>query len=1111
MSLKLSYRRGVAAIMATIMLVLTLLPTSSYAGEIVPFASNEWFTSVSGGSSPFNVDSQWIHYRSDGALAYCRQKGIMNPDGTSGNYAINNWESGEEALMLSLFANADSIASQYGITGDNKRALIQMAIWAVEAHYDSMNPSIGSITSSNPAMRSALNALYNSAWSGYTSQTASISGITNGEQLVGEAYGATHVRYGPFSVSGSTGASTAANNAPAGSFFGDASGNPVNKDNITNGQTFYFYIPFGDGSTAVPDITIRAGYNMLTVTKYSGFWGYQDQIVGGNPAIGEISVSATALGFGKATIWKHDDEVATFALSGAVFTIDQWSNASSGWKDSGVAINWNGTTRRYETGILVETSDNEGRFLIRETAAPYAYLSGWSGEASVHSQYGTSFDIDATDKPVKLAINFVKKDRNTNVAIPQGDASLGGAVYGLYMNETREHPNGTQHTKDQKISEAATNDKGEIVFPNLFPAKYYIKELSPSEGYLLDDTVYEIDGTHDGVVASVVRSTTATEQVKKQKFELIKGGTVEDETEMDLLNAGFKIYLISELSKVKDGTLKPQGEIWTARQFRGYDFAGETPAKVDSVVTQEIFTDSLGKLTSPELPYGTYVVVETTIPKGRMAIYPFVVTVTEDSRTSQPWRLFNDEGMAYYLKIIKKDADTENIVFGKTAKYRIYDLDKKEYVIMKTTYPNTIYHGTRENPFAVDANGMLVTPEKLGYGSYRIEEVVAPDGYVKAGYEGMLWNGYQTDDYYECVPDDPLIIDMDARPPVYDGEADEDVLEFVQVNQPQKGKLSLRKEGEFLNKVKKSLFGGEYFFKYKKLPLEGASFEIIAAEDIVSQDGHGVVLFPKGSVIETITTDGYGEAATSIPLPIGQYILHESVVPHGFIPVADEVFFITSVEGEIAFTFKNYNLENQRQKFEIEVHKTDKTTGEPLEGAEFGLYASTDLSLVEKVEKPVLQLLGALLFNSNSNTSDEDDKEPVVIPANTLLMQGKSDASGNVLFSNLPEGEYYVLELKAPSGYLLNSEFKPIFDISYDKNGKEVLTYNAVCENEKIPQTPAPMPTPAPEPAPVVNHTMPKMGDDFNPVLLILLILSAAGLTTGIILKARKKMNKTDD
>jgi hypothetical protein len=1022
MRLKFDNNRRIAILMAALMLMLTLLPNMAYAGEISALANNESFSSVAGGSSPFNVDTVWRHYRSDGALAYCRQKGIANPDGTVGNYYINSWEPGEESLIAGLFANADGIAAGYGIGGDDKRALIQMVVWAVESQYDSLNPKPGSVTSSNPTMLSAFWALYNAAMGGYSQQTAGINGLVNGANLSGAAYG-NYVRYGPFSVSGATSASAGASNAPAGSFFGDGSGNAINKDALGNGQQFYFYIPAGSKASGLPEITIRAGYSTITVTKYNGFYGFQDQIVGGDFGSGEVSATGKLLGFGRAILWKKDAEDSAAALSGAAFAVDQWSKAANGWKAAGVNVTWNAATRRYETGTLVETSDNDGKFRIRETGVPYSYLSSWSGEVSIHLEYGTVKNIEAANTPVKLKITMKKHDNNTDKAAAQGDATLEGAVYGLFMNETREHPNGTVYTQDQKIAEGVTDERGEIVFADLWPAQYYIKELKPSEGYLLDSTKYSIDGRHDGAAVSIEKSVVVREQVKKQKFTLIKGGDVYDETEMDLLEAGFRIYLISELAKVKDGTITKQNGVWAARDFRGYDFTGEPAAKIDGVATGEIFTDALGFLTSPELPYGTYIVSETTIPRGREAVYPFIVTVSEDSRTPQPWRLHDDKELAYYIKIVKKDADTGNIVLGKTAKYRIFDLVNKEYVTMKTTYPGTVYHGTAENPFTVGADGTLITPQKLNYGSYRIEEVTAPDGYVKAGYEGVLRPGYETKGEYDLAPALPLIIDMDAQTPVREDAADEDVLEFVQFNEPQKGKVSVYKDGEVLRGAKADR-EGTYTWRYEPEPLAGAEFEIIAAADIMSQDGHDLVIFAKGAVVETITTDAEGLAWTSAALPIGEYILRESKTPTGFIAVGDHAFGITAADEEIAFSYLGYDLFDLRQKFTVEVIKTDDETKKPLQGAVFGLYTKDEIVVTPK----------------------DKDAEPIVIAAGTLVSKGMSGADGKAEFADLPAGAYTVRELEAPKGYLLNTDFSEDFTLAYeDGRTAELVMFTAKC------------------------------------------------------------------
>ena len=1071
---------------------------------IEAFGDNESFRSVAGGVSPYNVDTTWIHYRSDGALAYCRQKGIANPDGTQGNYWINAWEPGESSKITGLFASVDSIASSYGISGDYKRALIQMAIWTVEHEYDSLNPSIGSISSSNSTMLAALHALYNAAQAGYTQQTASISGLSNGQYLSGAVSG-SYVRYGPFSVSGSASASASASGAPSGSFFGDASGNPINAGNISNGQAFYYYIPFGDGWTTTPTITIKAKYQVVTVSKYSGFYGYQDQIVWEehSSSTGEISAKGSLYGFGKATLWKHDDEDGAAALSGAVFVIDRWSKSSNSWKDSGVSVTWNSGKRRYETGVLIETADNEGRFRIRETKAPYSYLSGWSEEINIHRQYGTTFVIHAENKPVKLAINFVKNDRNTGTNIPQGDASLAGAVYGLFMNEDREHPNGTKFKKGQKIAEAVTDKDGRIVFEDLFPAKYYIKELSPSEGYLLDETVYEIDGTHDGVEKSVVRNAIATEQVMKQGFELIKIGTSEAETEVSLLNAGFKVYLISELSRVADGSLNPTNVEWSYRDFKDYDFSDENTAMIDGVNTPEFFTDNLGHFVSPEFPYGNYVVIESTTPEGYMSIDPFIVAITGDSRVPQPWRIFDDKETKYFIRIIKKDAETGNTVLNKSAKYRIYDMDKGEYIKMKTTYPAPVWHGTKDNPFTTDETGALITPEKLKYGYYRLDEVSAPDGFVLAGNEQTAQDGYNPDGHTAANPANPVYIQFDGNTPVYCPDADDVVLEVVQYNEQQRGRIYISKHGDKPDAVSMDK-NGNAVYRYTDEPLGGVVFCILADGDVVSQDCSGTVLYRGGEVVETLVTDENGHAWSG-DLYIGNYILREAEAPEGYIPVKDERFSITPIEQTKQYTFLTWDLTDKRQLLNIEIIKTEKGTGKLLAGAEFTLYAATDIQfgvIKEESGNAIVRFFGSIKTAVSGERVNIIKKDEAIAKAIT----GKD---GKAVFADLPPGRYYVKETKAPKGYQINKSFKVEFELAYDRSGSDILVWKATCKDDKIPTTPT---TPAPnQPTTLLaKGHVPKTGDGFDPIMWIA-IAAAAAAAIIIVLDLRKKKSKADE
>jgi len=602
---------------------------------------NESFDSVSGGSSPFSVNTSWLHYRSDGVVSYSRQMLLDNPDGTGYDYDINDWEPGEEKRLKALFVNADRVATNYGLTGDAKRALIQSVLWAVLSDMVPGNPS--SISASTIPLAQAAQSLYSAAYWGWTSESGYVEGFyDDGMIRFSSSFDGNYARFGPFTVYGASSASIKTIDAPVGSYFGTLFGSPVDPDNLPNEVQIYLFIPRTCGTLDTPKVTFNMAYDNFTVTKYSGRGGYKDQFVFEPSGSVEITKTGTCFGFGEVEIVKVD-EYTWVALEGAEFIIEEWIEEPGEWVKSKAGIWWDHIKKRYFTGLLSGHLDPHHKYRVREVKAPYSYLATWSMEFSFSNKYGMYYVVNAVNTPIMLEIDVSKVDRNTGDSVPQGDATLEGAVYGLYMNEDIEHPDGTSYMKGQKVAEGTTDKDGKISFEGLFPAKYYIKELSPSKGYLLDDTIYEIDGTHDGANESVVREVIVTEQVKKQRFEIEKIGWHKYKQNSYLAGAGFKVYLISELAGVKDGTLVPAGSDWAAEDFKDYDFTSEQTAKIDGVDTPEFFTYSSGRLVSPELPYGEYVVVETTVPDGYLAADPFLVKVGEDSREAQALRTIVDK------------------------------------------------------------------------------------------------------------------------------------------------------------------------------------------------------------------------------------------------------------------------------------------------------------------------------------------------------------------------------------------------------------------------------------------------------------------------------------
>ena len=416
-----------------------------------------------------------------------------------------------------------------------------------------------------------------------------------------------------------------------------------------------------------------------------------------------------------------------------------------------------------EKGRLVEraVSDREGmavfhadiplnfHYSVKEIQAPDKYymtdeVYRFFYEYKDDSTYTYTFSHDFKNEEVRGEVHVSKIDQDSQGFISQGDATLVGAKYGLYATEDIEHPNkkdGIVHKKGELVAQGTISSEGTVDFKNLYLGNYFVKEIEPAEGYLLDETEYPVEVSYEGQEVQIVhREVTVKETVKKQAFQLIKISEDGEQTETELVEgAGFKVFLISELSGVKDGSLKPgNGSYYTPEDFITYDYSKDETASYwengKKITVPELFTDKKGYLKSPELPYGTYVVFESTVPENLKGIRPFIVQISEDSREPQVWRVFDDRPLQYYFKIVKKDAQTQKPVLDNSAVYKIYDVEAEKYVEMIVRYPKKEVVSV----FRTNEEGYLITPEQLKCGTYRIEEVEAPENYVQVGFENAL-------------------------------------------------------------------------------------------------------------------------------------------------------------------------------------------------------------------------------------------------------------------------------------------------------------------------------------------------------------------------------------
>lgn len=629
-------------------------------------------------------------------------------------------------------------------------------------------------------------------------------------------------------------------------------------------------------------------------------------------------------------------------------------------------------------------------YSIREIQAPELYLRNsedtytFTFKFTNDKEEKVNFSYTFTNKRVNATIDLVKEDSKTGNSA-QGDAVFEGAIYGLYAREDINHPDGRSgvlYKKDEQVATLTTDKAGKASISNLYLGKYYLKEITPPVGYLLDEEEHDVNCNYEGdQVETVKRNTVSKEDVIKQPFQLIKAAD-NDKTDADLLKgAGFSAYLISSLTVKDDGS---------------YDFTNATPIVLTEDGKTEMFTDERGYACSIPIPYGRYIVRETTTPHNFMPVDDFIVTVTENSSTPQVWRVLLDDEFKAKLKIVKQDDETKQPVLLANTEFKVYDLDAKKYVEQVTTYPNTVVHKS----YFTDENGYLILPESLKCGNYRIEEVSAPDGYT------------QNTQYVEIKVDKNTAYQMDS----VSGDA---IITVTYENHPVKGKLVIHKSGETLKSFKKD-------FVYEETSLEGVEFEIYAAEDIftpdhqVDEQGKRHVIYAKDTLVKTVTTNKNGEAVIK-DLPLGKYRVKETKAPAGFVlnPDSQEVSFIYKDQNTPEIEEK-LEFSNERQKVELSVEKQDAETGKALKGATFGLYNKEAISSGDKV----------------------------IVKADTLLQEITSNEKGKAAFTlNLPLGRYYVKELQAPAGYVSSDEILE-FDATYQGQDVKTIKLKSVKKNQ---------------------------------------------------------------
>ena len=619
--------------------------------------------------------------------------------------------------------------------------------------------------------------------------------------------------------------------------------------------------------------------------------------------------------------------------------------------DREFTITGNGKTYTIKTGsdgiailsdIPVYNSNNEKIvYTISEKNVPIRYVVPADQTATLTADATTTKKFKNILK--KFTVEVTKQDSETSSA--QGDGTLSGAVYGIYRDGTL-------------VDTYTTDESGYFKTKEYVCGNYTVQEISPSEGYLLDETVYSVGAEAENYfIEHNPLSMTVTEDVIKGNIAMIKhsdDGSTQIETPE--VGAEFEVYLKSSGSYAN--------AVETERDYLTCDENGFAQTK--------------------DMPYGIYTVHQTKGWEGTEFMADFDVKISADGQTYR--YLINNAEFKSYIKVVKVDSETGKTIPYEGAGFEIYDSNGQK-ISMTFAYPTP----TTIDTFYTNSEGYLITPEVLPYGEYSLVEVQAPVGYV--------------------LDSTPVSFTVSA-----DNAEEENALTVIKVrkeNTAQKGKISVRKTGDIFTSVAtaSSAYTNEngemivnpttYTPVFASGNLSGAVFQVIAVEDIVTLDG--TTRAYAGDVVSEITTDenGYGETE---PLYLGKYEVREIKAPYGYVlnnEPKDVELTYAGQEFEVRDTV-NTAFENEYQSVRISLSKvmeSDELFGiygkDCYTSIRFGLFAAEDITAADGSAIPADGLLSEVSL-------DED-------------MAAKFDVQ-------IPFGRYYVKEISTDEHYVLGGE-----------------------------------------------------------------------------------------
>ena len=630
-------------------------------------------------------------------------------------------------------------------------------------------------------------------------------------------------------------------------------------------------------------------------------------------------------------------------------------------------VTGNGKTYSIKTGSdgiailsdipIYDSNNNKITYTISEKNVPLKYV--------VPADQTATLTADATSTKTfknvlkKFTAQVTKQDSETVSA--QGDGTLAGAVYGIYRDS-------------ELVDTYTTDENGYFKTKEYVCGNYTVQEISPSEGYLLDKTVYSVGAEAENYsIEHNPISMTVTEDVIKGNIAIIKhsdDGSTQIETPE--VGAEFEVYLKS---------------------------SGSYEAAKDSE-KDYLVCDENGYAATKKLPYGIYVVHQTKGWESTEYMEDFEVVISENEK--EYFYLLNDAVKKSFVKIVKKDAETGNVIPVSGIGFKVWDCANSEYVSQKIYYPSEMILDT----FYTDESGSLMLPNELAYGDYELHEVQSAEGYV---------------------------LDKNPVPFTIDGSVETVVVE--KTNTAQKGRISVQKTGDVFASV--TALGSAIYIDengevhksgqttytpvFAKGNLSGAVFQVIASEDIITLDG--TIRANAGDVVAEITTDENGYAETDL-LYLGKYEIVEASAPYGYVKNSEiQAVELTYAGQEIAVRDTvNTSFVNDYQGVEISLSKVMEKdelfnigNSDEYTRVRFGLFAAEEIIAAD----------GS------------------VIPADGLISEVSLDENMTAKFDTaLPFGKYYVKEIATDEHYVLNGEK---YLVNFEYMGQDIQTVSIDC------------------------------------------------------------------